>query len=241
MALALGHTNLIGALATVVGGSGWITDYPVTEIQSRYLFKRAKSTGNSATITIDLGAASEVGVVALLSHTLSAAATVRVQGGAFDSGVVTIYPGTDYAVVIAPETAQNWTITIADSAPFEVGRVFIGQMFSPATCVSWGYSDGLETTSSSVQALGGAEYFDIRAVRRNWSGTWEWLTQSEADEFKALMRRSDISGEVFFMLDADATSGQGETWWLGRFRQLSAIAHPYPLQYGVPVEVVGLL
>jgi hypothetical protein len=241
MALALGHTNLIGALATVVGGSGWDTDYPVTEVQSRYLFKRAKSTGNSATITIDLGAASEVGVVALLSHTLSAAATVRVQGGAFDSGVVTIYPGTDYAVVIAPETAQNWTITIADSAPFEIGRVFIGQKFQPSTCVSWGYSDGLETTSNVVEALGGNEYFDIRSVKRYWRGSWEWLTQAEADEFKALMRRSDISGEVFFMLDADATSGQGETWWLGRFRQLSAIAHPYPLQYGVPVEVVELL
>jgi hypothetical protein len=78
-------------------------------------------------------------------------------------------------------------------------------------------------------------------VRRNWSGSWEWLTQAEADEFKALMRSSDISGEVFFMRDADATSGQGESWWLGRFRQLSAIAHPYPLQYGVPVEVVELL
>lgn len=241
MALALGHTNLISAIETTVGGTGWDTDYPVTEIQSRYLFKRAKSAGNSATITIDLGAASEVGVVALLSHTLSASATVQVAGGTFDSGADTIYAGTDYAVVVPDESAQNWTITIADSAPFEVGRVFIGGKFQPATCVSWGYSDGLETTSSSVQALGGAEYFDIRAVRRSWSGTWEWLTQSEADEFKALMRRSDISGEVFFMRDIDATTGQGETWWLGRFRQLSAIAHPYPLQYGVPVEVVELL
>jgi hypothetical protein len=241
MTAALAHSNLISALATTVSGTGWDAAYPVTEVQSRYLFKRAKTTGNSATIVIDLGSALPVAFLALCHHTLAADSTVRVQGGAFDTGVVTIYPGQDYALPFAEETAQTWTITIINSAPFEIGRVFIGQTFQPDANFSYGYSDGLETTSTAVQALGGQEFFDIRAVRRVWSGTFEWLTFAEADAFKAIMRQSDISSEVYFMQDASATTGRGETWWLARFQELSAVAHPYPTVKSVPMQLAELL
>lgn len=241
MTAALAHSNRISSLETTVSGTGWDEDYPVTEVQSRYLFKTAKTTGNSATITIDLGAALPIAFVAILHHTLAAGSTVRVQGGAFDSGVVTIYDGQDYALPLAEETAQNWTITMASSAPFELGRVFIGQLFQPEANFGYGYSDGLETTSTSVQALGGQEFFDIRAVRRTWSGTFEWLTFEEADQFKAVMRSSDISAEVYFLQDAGATSGQGENWWLARFKELSAVAHPYPTVKSVPMQLAELL
>ena len=241
MTAALAHSNRISALETTVTGTGWDEDYPVTEVQSRYLFKVAKTTSNSATIVIDLGSALPVAFLALCHHTLAAGSTVRVQGGAFDSGVVSVYPGQDYALPFAQETAQTWTITIASSAPFEIGRVFIGQLFEPEANFSYGYSDGLETTSTAVQALGGQEFFDIRAVRRVWSGTFEWLTFEEADAFKAIMRSSDISSEVYFMQDASATTGQGETWWLARFKELSAIAHPYPTVKSVPMQLAELL
>lgn len=241
MTAALAHSNRISALETTVSGTGWDDDYPVTEIQTRYLFKVAKTTGNSATITIDLGSALPVAFVALCHHTLPAGSTVRVQGGDYDSTALTIYDGHDYAIPFAEETAQNWTITIASSAPFELGRVFIGQMFQPEANFSYGYSDGLETTSTSVQALGGQEFFDIRAVRRTWSGTFEWLTFEEADQFKAIMRQSDISSEVYFLQDASATSGQGENWWLARFKELSAVAHPYPTVKSVPMQLAELL
>lgn len=241
MTAALAHSNRISALETTVSGTGWDDDYPVTEVQTKYLFKVAKTTGNNATIEIDLGSALPVAFVALCHHTLAAGSTVRVQGAAFDSGVVTIYDGQDYALPMAEETAQSWTITIASSAPFELGRVFIGQLFEPEANFSYGYSDGLETTSTSVQALGGQEFFDIRAVRRVWSGTFEWLTFEEADDFKAIMRQSDISSEVYFLQDASATSGQGENWWLARFKELSAVSHPYPTVKSVPMQLAELL
>lgn len=239
MAVVLGHTNLIDD--ATLGGTGWETDYPVDNLQDRYLFKRAKSSGNSATITLDLGSAQAVGIVALCRHTLSAAATVRVSGGAFDSGIVTIYPGADYAILIATETAQNWTIEIDDAAPFELGRVFIGATFQPANCVDWGTATGLETTSNVVQSLGGNDFFDIRSVRRIWSGQWSWLDDAEAYDILNIMRRSDISSEVFFVGDSDLTSGQGEAWYLGRFKELSSVAYPYLDTYSVPIQISELL
>lgn len=241
MTAALAHSNRISAIETTVTGAGWDEDYPVEEVQSRYLFKVAKTTGNSATIVVALGSALPIAFVALCHHTLAADATVRVQGGDYDSTALTVYPGQDYALPFAEETAQTWTITIASSAPFEIGRVFIGHVFQPEANFSYGYSDGLETTSTAVQALGGQEFFDIRAVRRTWSGTFEWLTFAEADAFKAIMRQSDISSEVYFMQDVTATTGQGETWWLARFKELSSIAHPYPTVKSVPMQLAELL
>lgn len=239
MTAILGYGNLIDS-ATVTG-SGWDTNYPVTAVQNPRLFRKARTTANSATISITLPTAAPIGVIALCAHSMPAGTTVRVQGGAFDSGVVAIYPGDDYALAIAPETASAWTITIASSAIFDIGRVFIGRAFQPATCVDWGFSTGFESSSTIVEALAGPEYADIRSVRRVWSGQFSWLTTAEAATFSSVMRSSDISGEVFWLPRSELTTGQGEAWFLGRFKQLSALAYPYLDVYSVPVEISELL
>lgn len=240
MASILGYNNLIDD-ATLSGGS-WETDYPIANLQNRRLFKKAKSTSGGATIVVTLPAATAIGVVALCAHNLSGAATVRVQGGTFDSGAATVYAGHDYAVDTDGESAAEWTITVAgNGSAVEIGRVFIGLGFKPATCVDWGFSRGFESSSNIVEALAGPEYADIRAVRRTWSGQFSWLTDAEASEFSVAMRLSDISGEVFWMPRSDLTTGQGESWFLGRFKQLNPIAYPYLDQHSVAVEISELL
>lgn len=240
MASILGYNNLIDT-ATLSGGS-WEMDYPITNLQNRRLFRKAKSTSGGATISISLSASTAIGVVALCAHNLSGSATVRVQGGTFDSGAVTVYPGHDYAVDTDGEVASSWTITIAgNSAAVEIGRVFIGPGFKPATCVDWGFSRGFESSSNIVEALAGPEYADIRSVRRVWSGQYSWLTDAEAAEISAAMRLADISGEVFLMARSELTTGQGDAWFLGRFRQLNPIQYPYLATNSVAVEVSELL
>lgn len=240
MTAILGYSNLIDS-ATLSGGS-WETDYPITNLQNRRLFKKAKSTSGGATISIALSGATAIGVVALCAHNLSGAATVRVQGGAFDSGAVTVYAGHDYAVDTLGTSSASWTITIAgNGSAVEIGRVFIGPGFKPATCVDWGYSEGLESSSTVIEALAGPEYSDIRSVRRTWTGQFSWLTDAEAAEIHTAMRLSDISSEVFWMPRSDMTTGQGDAWFLGRFRQLNAISYPYRDQHSVAVEISELL
>lgn len=244
MAAKLGYGNLAG-VATLGGGS-WDADYPLDNLKNRRLFKKARSASTSATITISLPSAASIGIVALCSHNLTAAATVRVQGTTFDSGTNTIYPGEDYAVIVDPaEASASWTITVADSGNgagyVEFGRLFIGPTFSPATCVDWGFSEGVESRSNVVEALAGPEYFDIRGTRRIWSGKFSWLDDSEAAQFRTIMRQSDISQEIYWVPRPDLTTGQGDVWFLGRFRQLSAVEYPYLHTHAVGVEIQEIM
>lgn len=248
MAALLGHSNQIDN-ATLSGGT-WEEDYPITRLQNKRLRKKARSASTSATIVITLPSATEIGIVAVCSHNLTDAATVRVQIGAFDSGVVTVYPKQpfsrqDYAIPFVTETASECTITIEDSTNpdgyVEFGRIFIGPTFSPSSCFDWGYSDGLISASQIQEAIGGPEFFFDLSVRRSWQGQFSWLTDAEAAEFRRIMRLSDIGHEVYWCPRSEITAGQGEFWFLGRFSELSPIAYPYLQTHSVPVSIRELI
>lgn len=249
MAAILGHSNQIES--AVLSGGSWDTDYPVTNLQNQRLRKKARSASTSATIVVTLPAAIEIGIVAVCAHNLTDTATVRVQGGAFDSGVDTVYPAQpfsrkDYACLVQPEvSAAEWTITITDAANPDgyvaIGRVFIGPTFTPSSCFDWGYADGLISASNIQEAIGGPEFAMYLSVRRSWQGQFSWLTDAEAAEFRRIMRQSDISREIYWVPRAEITTGQGEFWFLGRFSELSPIAYPYLDYHSVPVNIRELL
>lgn len=249
MAALLGHTNQIDS-ATLSGGT-WEDDYPITNLQNKRLMRKARSASTSATVVVTLPAATDIGIVAVCSHNLTDAATVRVQGGTFDSGAETVYPAQpfsrkDYACLVQPEeSAATWTITIEDASNpagyVEFGRIFIGPTFAPATCVDWGFSDGLISASTMQESLGGPEYFFDLSVRRSWSGQFSWLTTEEAAEFRRIMRSSDIGGEVYWVARSEAVTTAGEFWFLGRFSELSPIAYPYLSTHSVPVSIRELI
>lgn len=249
MASLLGHTNQIDT-ATLSGGA-WAADYPISNLQNKRLARKARSTSTSATVVITLPAATDIGIVAVCSHNLTNAATVRVQGGTFDSGTETVYPAQpfsrqDYACLVQPEeSAAEWTITISDATNpagyVEFGRIFIGPTFAPATCVDWGYSDGLISASSMQEALAGPEYFWDLSVRRSWQGQFSWLTDAEAAEFRRIMRLSDIGNEVYWCGRSEDTAQAGEFWFLGRFSELSPIAYPYLSTHSVPISIRELI
>ena len=132
------------------------------------------------------------------------------------------------------------TITITDTSNPDgyvaIGRVFVGAAWQPALCIDWGYSLGIESRTGVAESLGGVEFFDLKRSRRTWSGKWSWLTDSEAfDGLLAIQKSHDIWREIAFILD-DANPLQ-QNAFLGRFRQLSSIEHPYPSNYAMAVEV----
>ena len=76
------YGNLIDS-ATLSGGD-WSETLPLANLQSRILSKVARSTDAapaSTVIAVDFGAARTLGVVALVNHNLTLAATVRVRAG----------------------------------------------------------------------------------------------------------------------------------------------------------------
>lgn len=228
MATVLGYNNLIES-ATLSGGT-WETDYPLTNVQTRYHGQRARSTSTSATITV---AVSGIDVVALAGN-FTQAATFQFTAGEYDSGVVSA------SAIALPATASSVTIDITDTGNPDgyvaVGRVFVGAGWRPSICIDWGYSFGLDSRTGVAESLGGVEFFDIKRPRRTWSGKWSWLTDEEAfDGLLAIQQSHDIWREIAFVLDDENPLQQNA--FLARFRQLSSIEHPYPLNYAMAVEV----
>lgn len=254
MAFILGYANQVDD-APVSGGS-WNASYPLTNIKTRYLFQRARSTdalATSSTMVIDTGENQTIGLVALVRHNISTNGTVRIRGYefsnltglAYDSGAVTVYAGEDFAHAFTPTAARYWQIVISDTgnadAYIEIGRVFIGWRFEPEVCVDWGLNIGVESQTTVMQALAGPEYFDSRPNRRIVSGQWSWLTQAEAHGvYLQIQRQQDIEKEVFAMMDPD-TQFPDQVWFLGRFRTLNAIEWPYLDRHSVGFEIGEVL
>lgn len=255
MAVVLGYANQTD-LSTLAGGS-WNASYPITNLRNRYLSQVARTSNALATssiITVDLGTASSIGVVALISHNLTPSATVRIRGAnnsgmtspVYDSGNVGIYEHTDYAASFSSAYARYWKIDIVDTANpagyIQIGRLFIGQRFKPTFNCDWGVSLGVESTTEVLASLNGPEYFNDRPNRRTWRGSWANLTDSEAYRtFMTLQRNQDVSGEVYFFEDDEDTTNQDIRWFYARFRTLSTVEWPYVNRHSVGIEIGELL
>lgn len=254
MAFILGYANQVDD-APVSGGS-WDADYPLTNIKSRYLFQRARSTdalATSSTMVIDTGENQTIGVIALVRHNISTNGTVRIRGYTdsglteleYDSTALDVYAGEDFAHAFTPTAARYWQIVISDTgnadAYIEIGRVFIGWRFEPANCIDWNPSIQVESTTTVMSSLAGSDYFDSRPNRRVVSGAWSWLNQQEAyGVYLAIQRAQDVEREVFVMLD-HTTSYPEQLFFLGRFNALDAISYPYLNTYTAGFQIIEVI
>ena len=109
--ITIGYPNRIDA-ATLSGGS-WETTLPRSNIQDRRLSKLARTTAAGASLTIDLGSAKTVGILAIAAHNFSSAATIRLEGDDasgfsslnYDSGTISAYPTGS-----SPQELLEWNI-----------------------------------------------------------------------------------------------------------------------------------
>lgn len=255
MTCVLGYSNQIDT-ATLSGGS-WNASYPLTNLQNRYLSQKARTANAlsaSSVINLDLASAQSIGVVALISHNFSAAATVRIQGSSaadqsvalYDSTAETIYSGTDYAKSFTAVSARYWRISISDtgnsSGYVQLGRVFIGWRFSPTNNIDWNPTLAVESKTAILESLGGPEYFDERPNRRLFTGQWSWLSDPEAyNVLLAIQRSHDVSREIYLIQDDTDINYRGTTNFLARFRQLSPVEWPYLGQHTCGVELGELV
>lgn len=120
----------------------------------------------------------------------------------------------------------------------QIGRPFIGDGWTPSHNIEIGATLGWEDESDVQQAYGGAEFFGEQPRFRVGRVRIENIGDDEAyRQAFEMMRRVGITGEVLFMWDPSDTKHAIRRQFVGRFRQLSPIEHPYPLLDSVGFEI----
>lgn len=239
MACVLGYSNLIDS-ATLSGT--WTN---TANLKTRYLAQKA-TAGAGAYLDIDLGSAQSIGLLALVSTSITTG-TITITAGTspggstlYNSGALSIYTGTDFAKSFTVVSARYWRI--ATSAGGTIGRVFIGPTFKPTNNIDWNPSIAVESKTGILESLGGPEYFDERPNRRIMTSQWSWLTDAEAyNVLLAIQRSHDVSREVYLILEDTDTSYRGSTNFLARFRTLSPVEWPYLSIHSCGIELGELL
>lgn len=237
-----------------LSGGSWEADLPLTNLQYRRLHKVARSTDALAASTklrIDLGVARSVGVLALIGHNLSAAATVQWKGGT-SAGATDVYnpgalamsfaavtaenrEGLNFTVVTIPATAQSaryWDLDIVDTANpdgyIEIGRLFIAGAYTPTINMNVGAKLGLESDTERSITDGGAATYDEKPVRRHVSFVLDGLQDSDAfANAWRIQRLAGMTKQVLFVFDKTDTTLMHERAFLGVMRELTALEYAY--------------
>lgn len=135
-------------------------------------------------------------------------------------------------ILPANKLARYWKVEIDDTVNLagyvELGRVFIGAGWQPFRNKSYGATLGVETGTTVDEALGGAEYFDVRTAYRVARFSLEWMSADEglAQSYE-LDRRAGIDKEVLYIYDPDDSVHALRRQFLGRLRQLNPLEFPY--------------
>lgn len=244
----------------------WVTTLPLTNLQNRQLSKVARSTDATITSTkfdCDLGVARAVGVIALPKHNFTTAATVRVRGASdsgftavvYDSGTVAGWPtgvtledanGMNIAFWLAPstlQTARYWRVEITDTANpagyVQLGRVIIAGAYTSTYAPNYGGSTGLETETARTVTDGGGALYDERPIRRTHRFTIANMAAAEAfAKAWKMQRQLAVSGQVFFVWDADDTTYPHERAFLAVLRSLAPIEYVEAAYHSSAYEVV---
>ena len=127
---------------------------------------------------------------------------------------------------------RYWRIEIDDTSNpagyVQIGRVFIGSLWEPATDAEVGVQTGWETTTTTQRALGGSRYFQRRNPFRVVTFSLKVLTLNEgfSGAFE-IDRRNGLDGEVLYIADQEDTVHAIRRQFLGTLRQLTPLEQPY--------------
>jgi hypothetical protein len=223
--LAAGLTAAAGSSSTIAG-LGWDR---LNDPQPRH---RARVNATSAILIWDLGSAKAVDCAALISNSLTSAATARLRASTADSTVVTsllhdsgvqsnvtdaAWNGNVVQAISASVTARYWRWDVTDAgAPIDIGLAPLGLLFRPARNFAYGAQEGrLDLGLRDTNQDTGAQFGVSGPKPRVKIFTMPAMTKTEARDIAvsadAMDRLVGVSGDVLFVPDADDT-------WINRAR-----------------------
>lgn len=131
-------------------------------------------------------------------------------------------------VLPAEQYLQFWRVEVDDAANaagyVQIGRVFMGQAWSPTVNYEYGAELGFEDPSEIATSLSGAEYFDERPRYRVLRFTLGGLSDYEGALFGLdLQRVAGVTGEVLAVPDSASDRSKLTGAYLGRVRRLAPL------------------
>lgn len=163
-------------------------------------------------LTVDLGAAQEVGAVILADHNLSASATVTLMANTSDSWSSPAYsqgltPSWPHLVHFPDQSYRYWRLRLQDPTSGEealsASQLLVGSRFTPSRTFRSGYSRatlaGRRVTTTDAGKLAG----HTRGLADNLAVEFSGLGDSDAEGFKAMYQAihdpdSGLLAPVFF-------------------------------------------
>lgn len=240
--------------ADLTGSAGPAT-MPVSNLQTKQPSESYRILSPaSAFINIDMGAAQPLDLIALISHTGSTRASVRVRAAAtfadveadpaYDSGLLPMrshqedYDTDDTTGSVAlnnfilkldtPESLRYWRIDIADSVSsfIDIGRLYMAKAFSPEINIDYGCMIGFSDLSRLPRASGGM-MIPLRKQKFRYA-EFAVTFLSEAEAFNYIFEFDRLRGateDVLFIKDISNRAQLQRTSIYGLISGLQPISH----------------
>lgn len=212
---------------TVSNSTGWQSIAPVTNLNIDEPGLVARSSGSTASFTVNLGSSQKIDTVALVGANLPSTASVTVTAGSYNSGPVPAYYGvkdaettTKTILQFPPVTTSTVTVQITSSAPIQIERLVIGKRVETEG-IDQGCSQSFED-QSVIETSNGHTTIERFNVLTSWKAKMSWVGDSQwRQEFFGLFKRAGQSRAVLFVPTADDPATFQHEAVFGRFTSVA--------------------
>lgn len=231
---------------TVSANSGWISSNPVSNLNIDHPGLVARSSGTTASFTVNLGGAKTIDTVALIGSTLPAGATVSVTAGGYSSGAVAAFTGfkddvvsTKTIIQFSPVTTSTVTVSITSPVSFQAQRLVVGKRVEilgiDQNC------EQLFEDQSIIEKGAGFTTVEEYPVLLGWKIKASFITDTQwREEFNPLLMRVGQSKPLLFVPKAHTPSHFQHEAVFGRFTSIAKGDHPNSDNWVFSATITGL-
>ncbi|ULQ45975.1 hypothetical protein JN531_012780 [Flagellatimonas centrodinii] len=138
--------------------------------------------------------------------------------------------------------ARSFRIDIVDDdnadGAIDLGGLLLAEAWQPGWNASFGDSRGLIVNTRVARAGGGTKYYDVQQAEREVAFDYAHLSESEKNRMNRLRVELGIHGELLYLPNLLPGVTQYLEGFVGTFKQVDAITHPYLNNYATSVAIV---
>lgn len=258
---ALGYPNLVTHQAAAISGPGWGVATPASHAASEdraFVARSVDADPANTVLDVDLQTAAPWQALAIVTHNLSAAATVQLTAGTTagddslaDSGAQAAWPftplvrsGRTHNVIVVlptPVTARYARISISDATNadgyVELAMLGLWALWQPQLGAALGGTNGLRSYSSLDRSPRAALRRTRQRVLREEDFELGGLQPAEAAQLHEMQRCADITG---LWLYVPHTSNRAEQQRLGMVctaRELTPVTRQHRRLHSVALRL----
>lgn len=259
---ALGYPNLITHMAASITGPGWGVATPAAHAASEdraFVARSVDASPANTVLDIDLQAAATWQALAIVTHNLSAAATVQLTAGTTagddslaDSGAQAAWPftplvrsGRTHNVIVvlpSPVTARYARISINDAANadgyVELAMLGLWALWVPQMGAALGGTNGLQSQSAVERSPRAALMRNRQRVLRQEDFELGGLQPAEAAVLHEMQRCADTTGLWLYVPHLHNRAEQQRLGMVCTARELTPVERRHRRLHGVAMRLI---